>query len=59
MSIHSGIQGVSAMQSAAAMPQREAVIIPGPLMQEMIDHARVGKPEEICGIVRGTGGDGD
>ncbi len=59
MANHSGIQGVSDAQSIADVPQREAVQIPPALMLQMIDHARVGKPEEICGIVRGAGGDGE
>jgi len=59
MATHSGIQGVSDAQSVADVPQREAVLISAALMQQMIDHARSGKPEEICGIVRGIGGAGE
>lgn len=59
MAVHSNIQGVSDAQSMTSVPQREPILIAPVLMQAMIDHARAGKPEEICGIVRGVGGDGE
>ena len=31
------------------------VILPAPLTAQIIAHARVGKPEEICGVLRGRG----
>lgn len=33
----------------------EAVQLPAPLYAAIVEHARWGKPEEICGIVRGRG----
>lgn len=59
MQTDSGIQGVSAAESAAAIPQHEPVVIPPALMQQMIDQAHAGLPEEICGVLRGVGGNGE
>jgi [CysO sulfur-carrier protein]-S-L-cysteine hydrolase len=35
--------------------QSEPVIVPQAVLDEIIAHARAGKPEEVCGIVRGVG----
>ncbi|MFN8445556.1 MAG: M67 family metallopeptidase [Caldilineaceae bacterium] len=33
----------------------QLVQLPSPIYQEIIEHSRLGKPEEICGILRGRG----
>ena len=37
------------------MSQPEAVQMPASVYAAIVEHARAGKPEEICGIVRGRG----
>ncbi len=36
-------------------PAAARVVLPAPLREEIVRHAREGKPEEVCGIVRGRG----
>ena len=31
------------------------VVLPATVYAEIVQHARAGKPEEICGVVRGRG----
>ena len=39
-----------------AMPETELIVrIPPTVYAAIVDHAREGKPEEVCGIVRGRG----
>ena len=42
-------------QSSAAPVAADAVALPRALADEIVEHARAGKPEEICGILRGRG----
>lgn len=47
MTIHDHIEEIPAVQAAIRLPQG--------VYDEIVAHARAGKPEEVCGIVRGRG----
>lgn len=47
MTIHEHVGEVPAVQAAIRLPQG--------VYDEIVAHARAGKPEEVCGIVRGRG----
>lgn len=34
---------------------RQSVQLPAAIYQEIIEHSRLGKPEEVCGLLRGRG----
>lgn len=52
---YSGIDGVSTAQTQVAnLPQREPIALSAAQIEQITAHARLGKPEEICGIVRGV-----
>jgi proteasome lid subunit RPN8/RPN11 len=44
-------------QGKYAMPQPSTVKMPRPIFNAIIEHAREGKPHEICGVLRGRGMD--
>ncbi len=43
------------MTASPATPLGEPTILPAPVYAAIIAHSRAGKPEEVCGILRGVG----
>ncbi len=53
---YSGIDGVSTAQTQTIdLPLREPITLSAAQIEQIVAHGRAGKPEEICGIVRGAG----